>query len=226
MIIVRFVRGVNRNVSLSALPEFPRTAEPRAKTRPTLPASPHTRPVDREDFAEVLARAQAGDEAAFSRLWLDLNPRLVRYLRMEPGRQAEDLAAETWVSVVKGLKRFRGDETAWHAWVFTTARRRALDDARRRARRPQTSGPDALDHLAARPDPRPSDGTNGAAEALRLLSTLPPLQAEVLALRVLAELPVDTVAAMLGRSPGAVRVAAHRGLRTLAARLSREGVTH
>lgn len=181
----------------------------------------------REEFAEVLARAQAGDEEAFSRLWLDLNPRLVRYLRMEPGQNAEDLAAETWVSVVKGLKRFRGDETAWHAWVFTTARRRALDEARRRSRRPQTSGPGPLDHLAAAtPDPFSLLEGDGATEALRLLSTLPPLQAEVLGLRVLADLPVDTVAAMLGRSPGAVRVAAHRGLRTLAARLSREGVTH
>lgn len=182
-------------------------------------------PVAREEFAEVLARAQAGDEEAFSRLWLDLNPRLVRYLRLEPGQSAEDLAAETWVSVVKGLKRFRGDETAWHAWVFTTARRRALDDARRRSRRPQTSGPGPLDRLAA-PDTPPHLDADGAAEALRLLSTLPPLQAEVLALRVLADLPVDTVAAMLGRSPGSVRVATHRGLRTLAATLSREGVTH
>jgi RNA polymerase sigma-70 factor, ECF subfamily len=182
--------------------------------------------VAREEFAEVLARAQAGDEEAFSRLWLDLNPRLVRYLRMEPGQNAEDLAAETWVSVVKGLKRFRGDETAWHAWVFTTARRRALDEARRRSRRPQTSGAGPLDHLAAPPDPESDLEGGGATAALRLLSTLPPLQAEVLGLRVLADLPVDTVAAMLGRSPGAVRVAAHRGLRTLAARLSREGVTH
>lgn len=182
-------------------------------------------PVAREEFAEVLARAQAGDEEAFSRLWLDLNPRLVRYLRMEPAHNAEDLAAETWVSVVKGLKRFRGDETAWHAWVFTTARRRALDDARRRSRRPQTTGPERLDRLVAAPDLPPDHEPDGAEEALRLLSALPPLQAQVVALRVLADLPVDTVAAMLGRSPGAVRVAAHRGLRTLAAGLSREGVT-
>ena len=75
----------------------------------------------REGFAELLAKAQAGDEEAFSRLWLDLNPRLVRYLSLEPGRNAEDLAAETWVSVIKGLRRFRGDEVAWRAWVFTTA---------------------------------------------------------------------------------------------------------
>jgi RNA polymerase sigma-70 factor (ECF subfamily) len=183
--------------------------------------------VVREGFAELLSRAQAGDEEAFSRLWLELNPRLVRYLSLEPGRNAEDLAAETWVSVVKGLRRFRGDEIAWRAWVFTTARRRALDDARRRSRRPrEVSSGDLTDRAWAVPDPTDAvvdDLSPGAA--LALLSTLPPLQAEVLALRVLAGLPVETVAAMVGKSPGAVRVSAHRGLRTLAATLRSQGVT-
>jgi RNA polymerase sigma-70 factor (ECF subfamily) len=183
--------------------------------------------VAREDFADLLSRAQAGDEEAFSRLWLDLNPRLVRYLSLEPGRNAEDLAAETWVSVVKGLRRFRGDEIAWRAWVFATARRRALDDARRRSRRPREAPGEVHEHAWAVPDPSDAvvEGLSPGS-ALALLSTLPSLQAEVVALRVIAGLPVETVAAMLGKSPGAVRVSAHRGLRTLAAALRSQGVTH
>ncbi len=172
----------------------------------------------REDFADLLARAQGGDEVAFSRLWADLNPALLRYLRLEPGHSAEDLVAGTWVSVVKGLSRFRGDETAWRAWVFTTARRRALDEARRRSRRPRSVAVDALDHV---PAPDPSDGD--VTDALALLALLPAAQAEVIALRVIAGLPVDAVAAIVGRTPGAVRVAAHRGLRTLAGLLSGQG---
>lgn len=180
----------------------------------------------REGFAELLARAQAGDEEAFSRLWLDLNPRLVRYLSLEPGGIAEDLAAETWASVIKGLGRFRGDEIAWRAWVFATARRRALDAARRRSRRPREVLSDAPDQSGVVPDPTDAvvEGLSPGS-ALALLSTLPPLQAEVLALRVLAGLPVEAVAAMVGKSPGAVRVSAHRGLRALAASLRSQGVT-
>ena len=63
--------------------------------------------------------------------------------------------------------------------------------------------------------------------ALTLIATLPRQQAEVIAPRVIAGLDVDQVAELLGKSPGAVRVAAHRGLRTLAVRLApvdREGV--
>ena len=44
-------------------------------------------------------------------------------------------------------------------------------------------------------------------------------------LRVLTGLPVDEVAGIVGRSPGAVRVAAHRGLRRLEQILTARGVT-
>ena len=61
--------------------------------------------------------------------------------------------------------------------------------------------------------------------ALTLVAQLSPLQAEVIALRVIAGLDVEAVARLVGRSPGAVRVAAHRGLRRLAQILARQGVT-
>jgi len=61
--------------------------------------------------------------------------------------------------------------------------------------------------------------------AMALLSRLPQQQAEVILLRVVAGLDTEVVAEMLGRSPGAVRVAAHRGLRKLATMLAEAGVT-
>ena len=61
--------------------------------------------------------------------------------------------------------------------------------------------------------------------AMSLLSRLPQQQAEVIMLRVVAGLDTEVVAEMLGRSPGAIRVAAHRGLKKLATLLSGAGVT-
>jgi RNA polymerase sigma-70 factor, ECF subfamily len=61
---------------------------------------------------------------------------LLRYLRVIAPDAAEDIAAETWLQVVRGLPGFRGDQSDWRAWLFTTARRRAIDGTRRRARRP------------------------------------------------------------------------------------------
>src|SRR5262249_7466186 len=88
-----------------------------------------------EDFAAVMAAAHGGCWGAFAILWRDATPALLRYLRVVASENAEDVAAETWVQVVRGLPRFSGDESAWRAWLFTTARRRLLDQVRVRRRR-------------------------------------------------------------------------------------------
>jgi len=61
--------------------------------------------------------------------------------------------------------------------------------------------------------------------ALALVARLAPLKAEVVSLCVIAGLDVESVARLVGRSPGAVRVAAHRGLRRLVQIMATEGVT-
>jgi len=178
-------------------------------------------------FTDTLAAAQEGDEEAFTRLWLDGNSALLRYLWVIAPDAAEDIAADTWLHVLRRLPGFRGDEAAWRAWLFTTARRRTIDHARRRSRRPEA----AIDDVPASHLPTTRDAADVALEhlttrtAIALLADLPPLQAEVILLRVVAGLDTDAVATIVGRSAGAVRVAAHRGLRRLAENLAKAGVT-
>lgn len=176
------------------------------------------------DFAAVLSAAASGDESAFARLWRDVHPVLLRYLRVLTRDEtvAEDVAAEVWVDVTRRLASFSGEESAFRGWLFTLARRRAIDVWRAAQRAPvHLTGDDSELDRAGGHD------TAGAAmerittqRALALISTLPIDQAEVIALRVIAGLDVKDVARLLGKRPGAVRVAAHRGLRTLATRLS------
>jgi RNA polymerase sigma-70 factor (ECF subfamily) len=180
-----------------------------------------------DDFAVVLEAAQGGSEEMFAVLWRDANPALTRYLRVLAPEGAEDIAAETWVSVLRGLAAFTGDEASWRAWLFTTARRRFLDQARHLRRHPV----EPLDGIGAGEVPTAPDAAQLALDniatesALALLTRLPEQQAEVITLRVVAGLETDVIAEMLGMSPGNVRVAAHRGLRKLEALLSRGGVT-
>lgn len=165
----------------------------------------------------VLARALTGDDAAFHALWTALQPRLLRYLRVKARDVAEDVAAETWLQVVRDLGRFSGDATAFRAWLFTIARNRAIDMARARQARPV--------HLVAEPLESPTGHAASAeavamerlstAAALAMVRSLPADQAELVALRVVAGLDVAAVARIVGKSPGAVRVAVHRALRTL-----------
>jgi RNA polymerase sigma-70 factor (ECF subfamily) len=178
-----------------------------------------------DDFAGVLAEAQGGNEEQFAVLWRDANPALLRYLRVLSPENAEDIAAETWVNVVRGLERFTGDEAAWRAWLFTTARRRLLDQARLRKRHPA----EPLDEVNAAAMPLAPDAAQLALDniatqtAMALVSRLPSPQADVIMLRVVAGLDTDQVAVILGKTPGNVRVMAHRGLKKLEALLGQSG---
>ncbi len=186
-----------------------------------------TGPVIGAAFGTVLAGAQDGDEEAFARLFRDVQPGLLGYLRVIAPGGAEDVAGETWLGVVSGLAGFRGDENAFRGWVFTIARRRAIDAGRSRSRRPTVplDQDESAERLTA------PDSADLALEAIStqavvaLLSALPRDQAEIILLRVVAGLDTRDVARMVGKSQGAVRVAAHRGLRRLAALVDRAGVT-
>lgn len=187
----------------------------------------NTQHVVGDDFAWVLAEAQSGDDEQFAVLWRDANPALLRYLRVLAPENAEDIAAETWVHVVKRLPRFVGDETAWRAWLFTTARRRLIDQARLRKRQPA----EPLEDIEAAEVPRSPDAAQIALDnlateaAIALLSQLPAAQAEVILLRVVAGLDTEAVADLLGKTPGNIRVMAHRGLKRLEELLGRTGAT-
>jgi RNA polymerase sigma-70 factor (ECF subfamily) len=180
-----------------------------------------------ERFTAVLAAATTGDPTAFAELWRATHPVLLRYLRVVCGDQAEDIASETWLRAIRVLPSFVGDEHAFRGWMIVVARNQARDAGRRAARRPEalTSeppqparvlAPDAADEALER---------LGTRRALRLLASLPPAQAEMVALRVIVGLEPAEVGRIVGRSPGAVRVAVHRGLGTLAAMLTDADVT-
>lgn len=173
----------------------------------------------RGDFADTLAAARQGDARALAFLWRQLQPSLLRYLRaVDPGA-AEDIASETWLEVTRRLDRFCGDERDFRGWLFTIARHRAID-VRRRAARHRTAPVAWIPERPGLDDPV-ADVLAGLSteESVRLVSQLPPEQAEAVRLRVLAGLETELVARIMNKEPGNVRVLSHRGLRNLARRL-------
>ena len=177
-------------------------------------------------FGDTLAKAQAGDEAAFACIFRDVQPSLLRYLRMI-APDPEDVAGETWVQVVAGLEGFRGEEQAFRAWLFTIARHRAADAGRSRTRRPVVplEMSEATELLTSPDTADLALEAVSSRAAVALIATLPPEQAEIILLRVVAGLDNADVARIVRKTPGAVRVAAHRGLRRLAGQAERTGVT-
>jgi len=169
------------------------------------------------DLDAVVAAACAGDEAAFVVLFREVQPRLLRYLRTLSGADAEDIAGETWVQVIRGLPRFSGDAQGFRGWVFTIGHARMVDAWRASGRRPETASDTLPDRASELDVHRSAEEIISTESALALLGQLPEAQAQVLLLRVVAGLDVSMTAAVLGHTPNHVRVLAHRGLRALAA---------
>ena len=174
-------------------------------------------------FEQLLDGVRRGDERAAAELFRRVQPRLVRYVRSQEARVAEDLAADVWLAVSAGLDSFEGGEAGFRAWVFTIARRRIVDHRRKGIRRRTNPvGPEEFEDRVDTGSGTDPTERNDSQEAVDLITaTLPPDQAEVILLRVLADLDAETVAGIMGRTAGWVRVTQHRALKRLATALRR-----
>ncbi len=170
------------------------------------------------DLDEALRAASGGDEAGFVALYRDLQPRLLRYATALVGAEAEDVTAETWLQVARDMRGFQGDLDGFRGWVSTICRNRAMDWARTRTRRPADAT--ETDLLAEYPDRDDAYGeaVEGMATqwAMAQILALPRTEAEAVLLRAVVGLDATTAGKVLGKRPGTVRVAAHRGLKKLA----------
>ena len=179
-------------------------------------------------FPATLDEAQRGSHDALADLYRRYAPAVLGYLRGQGARDAEDLASEVFVGMVRGLERFDGDEAAFRTWLFSIAHRRLVDERRRHSRRViDLVEPEKLPEIAA-------PGADVAEEALvrmaagptmQLLNELTEEQRSVILLRIVADLPVADVAGILGKTEGAVKTLQQRAVRRLARMIPAEPVT-
>ena len=162
-----------------------------------------------QDFETVLAAAQHGDGRSAEQLFRAFQPMLLRYLRSQERRVADDLSGEVWLAAAEGLQKFHGDEEGYRAWLFTVPRRRVIEHRRKGIRRrTEVVDPERFDEASARDDPASAalDAIE-AQDAVDLIArTLTADQAEVLILRTVADLSAADVASLMDRPETWVRV--------------------
>lgn len=167
--------------------------------------------------------ANAGDGAAYHRLLKAVTPVLRAAARRglaragQPADQSEDIVQEILLAV--HLKRHTWDpEAPFAPWMFAIARNKLIDALRRRGRRVFVNVDDFAESIAS---PAAAE-TLPATEVAGHLKELPPRQREVLQAIAVDSASIKATAAKLSMSEGAVRVALHRGLTRLAAKLRTE----
>jgi RNA polymerase sigma factor (sigma-70 family) len=172
-----------------------------------------------EHFPRVLADAKRGDHRAIEVIYNDLAPLVHGYLRSNGAFEPEDIASEAFVSMMRGLGSFEGDETHFRSWMLTIAHRRLTDAIRKSGRRREDPAP--LDELGKRMIVL-RDSETEALDRLRSQGVLECLdqltddQRSVLMLRVLADLSVAEIAGIVDKPETAVKALLRRGLASLA----------
>ena len=141
------------------------------------------------------------------------------YLRANRVRDAEDVAGDVFVSMVRSLARFEGGERQFHSWLLTIAHHRMVDHLRRARARPDPVATDEIeaDLPAAAGADETGLGDMAAAHLLAAVDALTPDQRQVVLLRALADLTVPDIAVVIGKPETAVKAL----LRRAGARLSR-----
>lgn len=154
-------------------------------------------------------------------------PPLLRYLKGRRVIDPEDIASDTWLSVVSSLSKFQGDGSDFRAWIFSTARRRIIDSARRASVRPKLEQITEAESAAQPSDPSFSPGARSEADqaVAALVECLTDEQRDVVLLRVLGGFSALEVAKIVGRSEGAIRVIQHRAMKKMAENISDTNVT-
>ncbi len=168
----------------------------------------------------MLDRARQGDRDALAELWRTHHAAVLRYLRSRRTVSPEDVASQVWVDVAASIARFEGDADDFRRWLFTIAHRRGVDAIRRSVRDGQLA-------VRAVDTVRPADAADvehdridAVDRAVALIASLPDQMGTAVMLRVVNELPVADVAAIMETTEGNVRVLVHRGILRLRRRTS------
>lgn len=178
-----------------------------------------THHADAEHLDEQVSRAAAGDRAAFEVLVRHYQRPLFSFLGRMGLRQfeAEELAQDAFIRVWQHLDRYRVEQGAFSTWLYTIARRLALNELDRAGHRLQdNTGAAPPDTVCEQHGPEQClQRQQQRTTLLQAVRSLPMGDRSVLALAYVHELSLADVARIEGCSEAAVKARLHRARQRL-----------
>lgn len=183
-----------------------------------------------DELELAVAAAVKGDRAATARVLELVRPGVVRYCRSRVGGaervnlSVDDVAQEVLIAVLSALPGYRDQGRPFMAFVYGIAAHKVAD-AHRGAARNKSDPVEYLPEVLSTdtgPEDQVLDGEVSRA-VQRLLETLPEKQREIIRLRVIVGLSAEETAEIVDSTAGAVRVAQHRAMKQLRARIEKDG---
>lgn len=173
------------------------------------------------DFPATLAAARVGADWAWTSLYRDLAPSVLRYLRAHAVDHPDDLLEEVFIRVVRGLPDFAGREDDFGTWVFTITHQRVVDERRRVSGHPDSPhGAEDLSTVEVEDLENESSDTLEDAHVCAIMARLTTGQREVLFLRIIAGLSIEQTARALGKTPNGIKALQIRGLQAISRHLA------
>jgi RNA polymerase sigma-70 factor, ECF subfamily len=163
-----------------------------------------------------------GDRTTWTGFYERVYPLMLSYAqrRLSTRDAASDAVSEALARTVATVSRMSTLDVSPDAWAFGILRHVVHDLWRRRGRERKA----ALPLSPEAPDPAEFASLSDEHRIVRqAFDQLSASDREILELRVVAQLPSEEVAAILGMSPGAVRMAQARALGRLRITLSGDG---
>ncbi|MGH1523916.1 RNA polymerase sigma factor [Leifsonia sp. L25] len=159
-------------------------------------------------------RDTGGTAALFTDAYRTHAASLLAYLRSQGVDDPEAVTQDVFVALYPRLESLSGGMDGLRALLFTIAHARVVDHHRRRSRVPVAVAYDPLTDTRSTPSAE-DDVVHGDTGVAELLNRLTPEYRDVIALRILAELTIEEVARIMGRSPGAIKQLQRRALLAL-----------
>ena len=215
-------------------------------SRPVLATSEESTRPARLDRDRGLVEAARGDPSRFDALYRKYLAQVYSYsyYELRDHHAAEDATERVFMQALAGLPRFEervdafiasrrvtavsgsasdmADISTFRVWLFRIARNVVANERRTDRRRPASPLEDAVGLRAPDDVAETAAAREAGSAAWQAVARLPEDRRRAVILRFVDEMSTTEIAAVLGRSEGAVRVLLHRALRSVAQDLRRQ----